>query len=68
MSMPEKKCCMTRENFYRWFLTLTEDAQISVSFCLAEGVYGDDCTDQMSMSDLRQHVYDIFPENNEEDN
>lgn len=58
---------MSRNEFVVWFAGITdEDVRISIAFCLAEGVYGDDFTDEEGMAKLRQHVYEIFPEFHEE--
>lgn len=53
---------MSREEFRKWITKLTANQRTAVSYCLAEGVYGDDFNDEEGMSKLRQHVYDIFPE------
>ena len=53
---------MSREEFTDWFRSLSQEQQEDVVFCLAEGVYGDDFTDEDGMAKLRQHIYEIFPD------
>lgn len=54
---------MTREEFKKWLSSITDpEAQQSVCICLAEALYEDHNEDDMPMADIRQHVYDIFPE------
>jgi hypothetical protein len=57
---------VSREEFLNWLNGLEESRFTAACHAIAEGVYGNDWSDEQWYSELRKHVYDMFPEWHEE--
>jgi len=57
---------VSREEFKDWLSGLNEDQQTTVLSAMAEALYEDHMADSTPATEIRQHIYDIFPDWHEE--